>query len=36
MKEDAGWGRNANFASKSFDSVVMVVSMGHEALRTLI
>ena len=36
MKEDAGWGRRTSFASKSFDSVVMVVSTVKQVLNTLI
>ena len=36
MTEVAGWGGSASFASKSFDSVVMVVSRVHQALKTLI
>ena len=35
MKEDAGWDGSASSASKSFDSVVMVVSRIHQALDAL-
>ena len=36
MKEDAGWGRRPSFASKSFDSVGMVVQTVNHELNTLI
>ena len=36
MKEDAGWGGSANFAGKSFGSIVRVVSRIRPALNTLI
>ena len=36
MKEDAEWSGSASFASKSFDSVTMVVLSVHKALNTLI
>ena len=32
----AEWGGSANFASKSYDSVVTIVSRVHQALNTLI
>ena len=35
MKGDAEWSGSASFASKSFDSVAMVVSSVQKALNTL-
>ena len=36
IKEAAGWGGSATFASKPFDSVVMVVLRVHQTLTAVI